>query len=255
MSSKPPCAFSSSYAQRFLFEDLDISGTVVRLTDVWQALQNGRDYPAPAAHLFGECMATATAISAGLEQPGRLTFNLKGNGLIEMLTVECTPELNLRGYVYTNVPIRTTVLHDLVGDARFSLEIDGTGHYTTIIPLDGDNIAQVFSNYLTKSEQQATGLWLACSQTAAAALLLQKLPGADARDPDGWRRIRHLTHTVRANELLNLDSETLLRRLFSEEDIRLYIPRAVIHDWPADPEKIAAILRAMGEKDVRAVLA
>ncbi|MDR2690182.1 MAG: Hsp33 family molecular chaperone HslO, partial [Azoarcus sp.] len=39
------------------------------------------------------------------------------------------------------------------------------------------------------------------------------------------------------------------------EDIRLYIPRAVIHDWPADPEKIAAILRAMGEKDVRAVLA
>jgi molecular chaperone Hsp33 len=87
------------------------------------------------------------------------------------------------------------------------------------------------------------------------ALFVQKLPGADAKDLDGWSRVQQLAHTVREDELLGLDAEQILRRLFAEEDIRLFEARPVTHDWPADPDKIAEMLRALGEDEVRAVLA
>jgi molecular chaperone Hsp33 len=64
-----------------------------------------------------------------------------------------------------------------------------------------------------------------------------------------------LARTVRPEELLGLDPATLLGRLFAEEDVRLYRARAVTHDWPADPGKVATMLRALGEEEVRAVLA
>ena len=89
---------------------------------------------------------------------------------------------------------------------------------------------------------------------AAVALFVQKLPGADAKDLDGWSRVQQLANTVREDELLGLAAEALLRRLFAEENVRLFEARRVTHDWPADPEKIAEMLRALGEDEVRAVL-
>lgn len=38
---------ADSYIQRFLLEELDIRGAVVRLGAVWEALQAGRDYHPP----------------------------------------------------------------------------------------------------------------------------------------------------------------------------------------------------------------
>ncbi len=57
------------------------------------------------------------------------------------------------------------------------------------------------------------------------------------------------------DELLGLDAAKILRRLFAEENVRLFDARAVTHHWPADPEKVAGMLRALGEDEVRAVLA
>ena len=81
------------------------------------------------------------------------------------------------------------------------------------------------------------------------------MPGADLKDIDGWSRIHQLAQTVRADELLGLRPEELLRRLFAEENVRLFEARAVTHDWPADPQKVAAMLRGLGEDEVRAILA
>ena len=127
--------------------------------------------------------------------------------------------------------------------------------YQSIVPLEGNSIAEVFTHFLEQSEQQPAGLWLACGQDASAALFVQKLPGADTKDPDGWTRVLALAETVKNEELLGLDAAALLRRLFGEEDVRLYSPRTVTHDWPREPEKIADLLLTLGEEEVRAMLA
>ena len=88
----------TSYVQRFLLEDLDIRGAVVRLTDVWQAMQATRNYPPAVARLLGEMSAVSAVIAGNLKQPGRLTFQISGHGPVSLLVIDCAETLNLRGY-------------------------------------------------------------------------------------------------------------------------------------------------------------
>lgn len=248
----------TSYVQRFLLEDLDIRGAVVRLTDVWQALQQGRNYPEAVARLLGEMSAVSVVIAGNLKQPGRLTFQVSGQGPVSLLVVDCTEQLNLRAYARADKVGAGDSLQELVGDGRMQLALDVEGldqPYQSVVPLAGDSIAATFEHFLVQSEQQPAGLWLACSPDAAVALFLQKLPGADVRDEDGWSRMNQLARTVRRDELLGLQAEQLLQRLFAEEDVRLYPARPVTHDWPADPDKVARMLQGLGESEVRAMLA
>lgn len=248
----------ASYVQRFLLEELDIRGAVVHLTDVWQAMQAGRSYAPAVARLLGEMSAVSSVIAGNLKQPARLTFQIAGHGPVGLLVVDCSESLNLRGYAKAEGSPQDAPLADLVGDGRLQLSLEAEGMdqpYQSLVPLEGSTIAACFEHYLAQSEQQPAGLWLASDSHAAAALFIQKMPGADVKDIDGWSRAHQLAQTVRGDELLGLPAETLLGRLFAEEAVRLFEPRAVTHDWPADPEKVAAMLRALGEDEVRTVLA
>ncbi len=248
----------TSYVQRFLLEDLDIRGAIVRLTDVWQAMQAGRSYPPAVARLLGEMSAVSAVIAGNLKQPGRLTFQISGHGPVSLLVIDCAETLNLRGYAKSDSAPASGTLTELVGDGRLQLSLDIEAleqPYQSLVPLEGDSIGEVFEHYLAQSEQQPAGLWLACNAGAAVALFVQKLPGADTKDLDGWSRVQQLAHTVRDDELLGLDAAEILRRLFAEENVRLFDARPITHDWPADPEKVAGMLRALGEDEVRTILA
>lgn len=251
-------ALPSSYIQRFMLENLDIRGAVVRLDNVWQALQAGRDYAPAVATLLGEMAAVSTVIAGNLKQAGRLTFQIQGHGPVSLLVIDCTETLNLRGYAKAGGVIAGDDLQSLVGDGRLQLSLDIEGldqPYQSLVPLEGGSIASTFTHYLAQSEQQPAGLWLACSPTAAAALFVQKLPGADLRDLDGWARVQTLAETVRPDELLGLDPAQLLGRLFAEEDVRLFSPHEVTHHWPPNRDKVADMLRGLGEAEIQAVLA
>lgn len=248
----------NSWVRRFLLEQLDIRGAVVRLEDVWQALNTDRNYAPEVARLLGEMCAVSTIITGNLKQPGRITCQIQGDGALRLLVVDCSEALNLRAMAKTEGEISGTALTGLIGNGRMQLSLDMPGlnePYVSLVPLEGDTIAEVFQHYLTQSEQQPAGLWLASDGTAATGLFLQKLPGADTRDADGWDRVHHLASTVRQDELLGLDAEQLLGRLFAEEDVRLFEPREVIHHWPRDPEKIENMLRGLGRAELEAILA
>ncbi|MDX5363972.1 MAG: Hsp33 family molecular chaperone HslO [Pseudazoarcus pumilus] len=247
----------TSQVRRFLLEKLDIRGAVVRLDDVWQALQAGRDYPPEVAALLGQMCAVSVIVGGNLKQPGRITFQIHGEGPLRLLVVDCPESLNLRAMAKVDGPVSGGTLDELVGDGRMQLSLDMPSMrepYRSLVPLEGSSIAEVFEHYLTQSEQQPAGLWLACDGHCAAGLFLQKLPGADERDADGWDRAHHLASTVKPEELLGLDAETLLGRLFAEEDVRVYAPQPVIHHWPRDPVKVEDMLRGLGREELQSIL-
>lgn len=249
---------SPSNIQRFLLENLSIRGSIVKLTNVWQALQHKRGYPSAIARQLGEMAAVCTVIAGNLKRPGRLTFQAQGDGAIKQLVVDCTEKLNLRGFARYSGTTPDEKLPALLGNGHLQLSLDMEGleqPYQSIVPLEGESIAEVFTHYLEQSEQQPAGLWLACSQEACAALLVQKLPDADEKDTDGWPRVLMLAETMRDEELLELEAADLLRRLFAEEDVRLFTPTPITHDWPRDPEKIADLLLTLGKEEVQAMLA
>jgi molecular chaperone Hsp33 len=248
---------SHNFVRPFLFEELDIRGAFVRLTEVWQALQHGRGYAPPVARLLGEMSAVTALIAANLKQPGRMTFQLKGSGPVELLVLDCDERLRMRGMARATGEVPDSTVPDLLGHGQLALNLDVAGlevPYQSLVPLDGDSIAAIFQHYLERSEQQPTRLFLATETGAAAGLFLQKLPQADQRDPDGWNRIQILAETVQPEELTGLSALHLIGRLFPEEDVRLFDPRPVSHHCPEDWAKVAGMLRAVGREECEAIL-
>ena len=126
--------------------------------------------------------------------------------------------------------------------------------YQSFVPLEGDTLAAIFEHYLAQSEQQPARLFLMANETHACGLFLQKLPGADLRDLDGWNRIEALASTVHDDEL-TLPPAELIARLFSEESVRLFDRRAVTWHCPRDEEKVRTMLLSLGRAEVESMLA
>ncbi|WP_265949928.1 Hsp33 family molecular chaperone HslO [Dechloromonas sp. A34] len=256
---------SGSFVRRFLFEGLDIRGAIVHLGDAWQQMQVDRDYQPTVAQLLGETAAVTALIAGQLKQPGRLTLQLRGNGPIQLLVMDCNEQLQMRGMARSNPVVLPAPVQDLLGAAQggqlmMSLDMpDARQPYQSFVPMVGDSIAAIFEHYLEQSEQQPSRLFATAAPKVAACLFLQKMPEADQRDPDGWQRISQLASTVKPSELLELDAESLLTRLFHEDmaehGIRLYDPLPVVYHCPQDWTKVRDMIRSLGREDAEIILA
>ena len=135
----------TSYVQTFLLEQLDIRGAVVRLADVWQAMQQGRSYAPAVARLLGETSAVAVVIAGNLKQDARLTFQIQGHGPVSLLVVDCNEALNLRGRIVTAIDVRRRLglpdrpsneagMNIVVehGGELYSLIVDSVGEVLTV---------------------------------------------------------------------------------------------------------------------------
>jgi molecular chaperone Hsp33 len=250
---------------RFLFEALDIRGAVVRLDGAWQRMQAGRHYQPAVARLLGETAAVTALIAGQLKQPGRLTLQLRGGGPIQLLVMDCNEQLQMRGMARSNPVVLPAPVPDLLGarlggQLMLSLDLPDARHpYQSFVPLVGDSIAAIFEHYLEQSEQQPSRLFLTADSRAAACLFLQKMPEADTRDADGWHRVTQLAATVKPEELMELDAEALLGRLFHEDmaqhGVRLYDAQPVVYHCPEDWTKVRDMIRSLGRADAESLLA
>jgi molecular chaperone Hsp33 len=272
---------------RYLFNALDIRGQVVRLGANWQNLLLGREYPEPIITMLGELVAVGVLLGAGLKHPGRVTLQIQGDGPVDLAVADCTHDLKIRAMVRTGerlkgklaklveakhratlppamrherflesadaAPPERLTFTELVGSGKLAISVENqlTGQiYQSFVPLDGLTVAECFENYFDQSEQVPTHLWLAADESAVGAMLLQKLPGADKKDADGWARVDQLASTVAHAELTGLPAEQLLHRLFNEEDVTLQPPRLVQNGCVRDASKVEAMLRSLGRKEL-----
>lgn len=253
---------------RFHFPELSVRGAWVHLDETYRALIAGRNYPAAVSRMLGE-MASVTALMAGqLKHPGRLTFQMRDTGPINLLVMDCTNKLGLRGTAQWDETFSTQLqnpyfpclnTHDGNDEnaSRLMMTLD-TQQFSTpwqsFVPLVGQSLAEAFGHYLTQSEQQPTLLSLAADDTQAAALFLQAMPGSEDADADGWNRLTHLFGTLSGRELLGLDPAQLLTTLFPEELISLAPGQALHHAGERDWEKVRNMLRTLGKQEVDTIL-
>lgn len=245
----------------FLFENLDIRGAWVSLDQTWAGLTRERDYPPQVSRLLGEMSAVSALIAANLKQPGRMTFQLRGEAgqanAIDLLVLDCDEQLRMRGMARWQGNELPRDVPGLLGQGQLILSLDAVGMrhpYQSVVPLEGPGIADIFEHYLSHSEQQPTRLALASDEMRAVGLFLQRMPGSELKDPDGWNRIQHLLETLQPAELLATEGHDLLQRLFPEEDIRVFDPRHVIHHCPEDWQKIHNMLKSLGRAECDAIL-
>lgn len=244
--------------QRFIFEQAPIRGEMVQLAATWQAVTERHDYPAPLRQVLGELMAAGALLAATLKFDGTLILQLHGSGPVKLIVVECTSDHAMRATAKWEGAIPEGDLRVLLGSGRFVISLvpeSGQQSYQGVVDLNADSIAAALEHYMAVSEQIATRLWLACDDTRAAGLLLQKLPERDSADADAWPRAEHLAGTVRQDELLGLEPQQLLHRLFHEEDLRVFEPRPVYFRCSCSRERVIGMLRMLGRDEVRSVVA
>lgn len=251
---------------RFHFPELSIRGAWVHLDESYRALCTGRNYPAAVSHMLGELASMTTLMAGQLKHPGRLTFQTRDPGPINLLVMDCTDKLGLRGmaqwhpeYLSQLQDPKMPCLNGQNGDEQSRLVMTLDAHqfstpWQSHVPLVGQSLAEAFAHYLVQSEQQPTELYLAANGQQAAGLFLQKMPGADEADEDGWNRLCHLFGTLTDAELLSLDPSDLLTRLFPEELISLAPGQPVHHAGERNWDKVRDMLRSLGQPEVESIL-
>lgn len=243
--------------QRFLFERAAIRGEIVHLDASWRTVLERHHYPPSVRNLLGELMAAAALLSATLKFNGSVTLQIQGSGPVNLLVVESTSERTLRAMAQWTGQPGEGPFPELVGEGRFVITIDprdGGQRYQGIVNLEGDTVSAALENYLARSEQLDSRLWLAADQSQAAGMLLQKLPVARDLDPEIWNRATHLGATIRRHELLDLPAREIIRRLYHEEDIRLFESEALRFHCSCTRERVANVLRMLGYDEVRSIL-
>ena len=249
----------TDYVQRFLFEDLDIRGRLVCLTGAWQRMLQGRDYPEDIAALLGHTTALNVLLGANQKGAGRVTLQVQGTGPVKLLVADCTANLQIRGMAsYEKAKPADASERSLLGDGRLSVTLEDmkSGQlYQSLVPLEGETMEQIFEHYLAQSEQTQAFLRLKADSGALCGLLLEKLPQADRRDPDGWNRVKHLASTLTLEETRDAQPYDLLTRVFPEELMRVFRLYAVEYHCPYDEAKVREMLLGLGREEVEAILA
>jgi len=249
----------TDYVQRFLFENLDIRGRLVCLTVAWQRMLDGRGYPQDIVSLLGHTTALNVLLGANQKGAGRVTLQVQGTGPVRLLVADCTAELRIRGMAhYEPDEIGQESERELLGDGRLSVTLEDIKSgklYQSLVPLEGETLEQICAHYLSQSEQLEAYLRLFADGDALAGLLLEKLPNADSRDPDGWNRVTHFANTLTLEETRDAQPYDLLTRVFPEELMRVFRLYAVEYHCPYDEEKVKDMLRALGREEVQSILA
>ena len=259
--------------QKFMFENSAVRGELVEISETWRQVQARREYPKAVQTVLGEMLAAAALLSANLKFNGVIVMQIHGDGPVRLLVVECDSALRLRATAKL-VPDAVveddaglTQLVNAHGHGRFVITLDpkdklpGQQPYQGIVPLDGDSISVVIENYMLRSEQLDTRLWLAANQDVSRGLLLQKLPkegGIDAPVNDAleeWDRAVALASTLRGDELLDTDISTLMHRLFWEETIRVFDPQHPHFHCGCSREKVGNMLKMLGQPEIESALA
>lgn len=246
--------------RRFMFEDFPVRGELVRLEESWRAVLARQDYPPAVRAVLGEAMAAAVLLASTLKFDGVLTLQIQGEGPLHLLVAQCGSDLAVRGLAKWKGEDPRGSLAELTGSGRLAITIERrkkSERYQGIVLADTDTLATCLEAYFAQSEQLPTRIWLAADGRSAAGMVLQQLPGkaTDRPDPDGWRRAGILADTLGGKELLALDAEALLRRLFHEEDLRLADRRDVRFRCSCTRQRVESAMRLLGRAELADLLA
>lgn len=246
--------------QRFIFENAPIRGEVVHLENTWRSVLERHDYPEPLRGLMGELCAAAVLLAATLKLKGSLVMQIQGRGPVRLLVVECSAAdgLQLRATAKWSGDLPSGGVAELVGDGLFVISLDpkdGGQVYQGIVELEGDSVARMLENYMSRSEQLETRLWLVADGERATGMLLQKLPDHPGQqEEDVWQHATVLADTLKPGELLNESALTLVRRLYHEEDMRLFEAQPVSFHCSCSRRSVGNMLKMLGVEEVRSIL-
>ncbi|MCP1439280.1 molecular chaperone Hsp33 [Erwinia persicina] len=246
---------------RYLFENYAVRGELVTVSDTWQQIINGHDYPLPVQKVLGELLVATSLLTATLKFDGDITVQLQGDGPLNLAVINGNNRQEMRGVARVNSEIAPdSSLKEMVGNGYLVITITPAKgeRYQGVVGLEGETLAECLEDYFMRSEQLPTRLFIrtgeAEGQAGAGGILLQVLPAQDAKTED-FEHLATLTDTIKTEELLGLPANEVLWRLYHQEEVTLYDPQDVIFRCTCSHERCGEVLRSLPEEEVNEILA
>jgi molecular chaperone Hsp33 len=265
MSADYTPAPSADFVLAFDLPQLGLRGRVVRLDAVSARALAAHALPEPAARVLSEALVLSTLLGSALKLDGRLTVQTKSDGPLNLVTVdyygaEENRSAGLRGFARLNETqfAKPPSFAELAGSGVLAITIEPKREgqtYQGIVELSPNGVAPSAETYFVQSEQLPTAIRLAAAPAyvpgrseahwRAGGIMLQATPDA-ARVDDDWERLSMILNTVDAFELLDnaLSAETLLWRLFNEDEVRVHPAETLSFRCDCDTARIASVLRS-----------
>jgi molecular chaperone Hsp33 len=260
-TSSPISTAGGDWLRPFHVEDTGVRGVIARLGPAWRVIASHSADAPGVRDWLGQVQTAAVLFAGDIKLTGTVSVQLRAPSSIGTLFAECTEAGTVRGIARaTPGAVAPEGMAALGADAVLAITIErGNGmRYQGLVPMEGARLEHAFEGYFERSEQLPTAIRLAASDTVCAGMLLQQIPdeGGHARrdiTPD-FERLGMLFRTVTDAELLTLPPETILRRLFAEDDVRVQPERRLAFACSCSLERVENVLRTLGEAEVRAAL-
>jgi molecular chaperone Hsp33 len=252
--------------RRFVFERHPIRGHSVRLARAWLDLREHQDYPPAVQRLLGEAVSAAVLLAATLKFDGTLTLQLQGKGLVNLLVAQCTHDFKVRGMARHDPVGDAAGFRSLAGDGQIIVTVESADRgssYQGVVPITGDSLAESLEAYFVQSEQLPTRVLLASTPGVVAGMLVQRVPGVGGKqapaDPAAleaaWMKADHAMEARGPAQLLVDDIEQRLVQMFGDDEVRAFSGHEVRFECRCSRERVANVLRSLGQDEVRSVIA
>jgi molecular chaperone Hsp33 len=256
----------------FTIPHRNVRGRIARMDAALGAILAAHDYPPALRDLLAEALALTVLVGATLKTEGQTTVQAQSKGGIVDLLVCDYRAGEVRGYLRFDAARAAELrpgllLPELFGEGYLAITLDQIvegERYQGIVPLEGDTLCHAVERYFAQSEQVPTLVRAAIAGDGhggwiAGGLLVQHLPHGEvggprleARDADDWTHVAALAGTVSADELTDpsLGAETLLWRLFNEDEVRVTPPVPLVRGCRCTVEHFRDVLARFPESDL-----
>ncbi len=249
-----------------------VRGRLVRLDAVSARALEAHRLPEAPSRVAAEACVLAVLLGSALKLSGRLTVQTKSSGPLDLVTTDYfgnVSPVGVRAFArldarrFASMDSGAAPFAELVGDGVLAITIEperGSQTYQGIVQLAPEGLAQSAEGYFAQSEQLPTAIKLAAAplflpgerqpRWRAGGIMLQSTPEA-AVDVDDWERLSLFLATLEDIELVDvgLSAETLLWRLFHEDDVTVQPSEPIAFHCGCETARIASVLRSYSARE------
>lgn len=250
--------------QRFVFDELDARGCIVRLSETCEAIQNTHHYPPNLAKLLNQFALAATLLRDSIKIDGSLTIQLRTEGAIKLVMADCMADRRIRAiceYDSDELNANDALRLDTLGNSAvlaITISPEEGERYQSIVPIENPSLAECLQDYFERSEQLQSLFKLHTQHNCAVGVSVHALPQEKVKDSlqarEHFSRLEHLLNTLTLNEALELDNTQILTRLFHDESCRLFEAHTVEFGCVCSAEKSLDAVKSLGQDDVQELI-